>query len=189
MTPRGIPLTIKKAEQRHADMIKGQKWIGSGAKYRYNCKKHGIYLQIFSIHDRGHRCKKCAEVIILQSKLTAEGLSKTPEYMTVRGHFYYIFNPDCKSYKNYKGMPFFDEWNPEKGGSWLAGAKWILKNLGARPKGCSMHIVEHEKGFVPGNLEWALPNKQTSRQMFRIIANLKHRIKELEQKLEYQEKA
>jgi hypothetical protein len=52
--------------------------------------------------------------------------------------------------------------------------------LGTRPKGSTLHIIEHEKGFVPGNLEWAHPRKQNNQQMFKIIAQQRHRIKQLE---------
>ena len=86
-------------------------------------------------------------------------------------------------------MPFYDGWNPDKGGSILSGMDWVIENLGKKPKGCSLHIVEHEKGFVPGNLEWTYPQKQSTYRMFQIIAKLKHRIKELERQLESQEKA
>jgi len=52
-------------------------------------------------------------------------------------------------------MPFFDAWNPEKGGEFRLGAQWILANLGPRPdKKYHLHIVNRALGFVPGNLQW-----------------------------------
>ena len=77
-------------------------------------------------------------------------------------------------------MPFFDAWNPDKDGSFQAGADWITTNLGIRPEGSSLHIMKHELGFVPGNLAWATRRQQNSEQAFKILAQLRHRINELE---------
>ena len=104
----------------------------------------------------------------------------TPEYKTVYKHFRNICLKKCS---NYEGMPFFDGWNPDKGGSFLIGAIWIIDNLGKRPSGTTMHIVDHAKGFVPGNLEWTHPRRQTNQQMFRIIAQQRHEIKNLKRQL------
>jgi hypothetical protein len=100
--------------------------------------------------------------------------------VSVWSHYRHILNLDGKGGTNYKDMPFYDGWNPKKGGSIRVGADWIITNLGKRPEGCTMHIVDHEKGFVPGNLEWTHPRKQDHQQMFKIIAQQRHRIKELE---------
>lgn len=105
------------------------------------------------------------------------------EYTAVYNHYYAIFNRKHKAHKNYKGMPFFDNWNPKKGGSIRAGANWIIKNLGSKPKGCTLHVIEHERGFVPGNLVWTYPRNQVSNQMFKVIARLKRRIRQLENQL------
>jgi hypothetical protein len=101
----------------------------------------------------------------------------------VRSHYYWIVKKKGKN-ENYFSMPFFSGWNPEKGGSHKAGGEWILENLGSRPKGCSLHIVDHAKGFVPGNLEWAGRTKQNREQLHKIVADLKHQIKILRKALE-----
>ena len=44
-------------------------------------------------------------------------------------------------------MPFFNDWNPKKGGSNKVGANWIIANLDKRPRGSTLHIVDHEKGL------------------------------------------
>lgn len=105
-----------------------------------------------------------------------------PEHDSVKSHYYRIFHSKSKDYKYYRGMPFFDGWNPKKGGSTKAGADWIIKNLGKRPKGSQIHIIEHEKGFVPGNIEWTHPTKQSHQQMFKIIAQLRNRLKKCEER-------
>jgi hypothetical protein len=184
---KAITLTIEEAEQRQPDLVKGQIWRKSHANYKYGCYKHGVYVQSFDNHRSGKGCLKCARSRILKASRTAKGLSDIPEYVTVVNHYRFIFG-NKKHNKTYKNTPFSDDWNPKKGGSYLNGAEWIIDNLGKRPKGASLHIIEHEKGFVPGNLEWAFRNKQTNEQMFKIIANQKHRIKELEAELEKMKK-
>lgn len=102
-------------------------------------------------------------------------------HKTIYGHHYLIFRSTKR--KNYKGMPFFDEWNPDKGGSFDIAERWILENLGKRPKGTTLHIIQHDLGFVPGNLEWTFPRRQSNQLMFKIIAQQRHRIKELEKRI------
>lgn len=86
-------------------------------------------------------------------------------------------------------MPFYDAWNPAKGGSWAAGAQWIIDNIGRRPKGTTLHIVEHSLGFVPDNLEWTHPRKQSHQQMHKIIAQQRNKIKKLEARIKELESA
>jgi len=118
------------------------------------------------------------------SKRAYSGVCTTPEFRTITFHYNYIFKSRSPKAKNYKGMPFFDAWNPSKGGSFKAAYDWIIKNLGKRPENTSMHIIKHELGFVPDNLSWTHPKGQTANQMFRIIANLRFEIKELKTKIE-----
>lgn len=115
------------------------------------------------------------------------GISQTPEYRTAMYHHWCIFTSDDASRHTYKGMPFYDGWNPQKGGSFAAAAVWIVKRLGSKseqPPGSSLHIVEHALGFMPGNLEWATPGKQSAAQMFKIIANQASQIKRLKREIE-----
>jgi len=54
------------------------------------------------------------------------------EWVSVRSHWYYIFGKNPLA--AYRGMPFCRGWNPKHlGGSWEAGAKWILDHIGPRP--------------------------------------------------------
>jgi hypothetical protein len=69
-------------------------------------------------------------------------------------------------------MPFYDEWNPDKGGSYQAGADWIIANIGKRPEGCTIDVIKHELGFVPGNLRWAPPKGQAANKMYKRLADL-----------------
>lgn len=143
---------------------------------QYKCGK-----RVWCERSNKKRCSDCKR----KMNTAQSGMWKKthPEHKSVSSHRYLIFMSKNPLHANYKGMPFFDEWNPKKGGSTEAGAKWIIANLGKRPEGSTLHIIDHEKGFVPGNLEWAYPRKQSNQQMFKIIAQLRHRIKELEVKL------
>jgi hypothetical protein len=113
-------------------------------------------------------------------KQQAKHRKSQPERNTVRSHYYRIFYKSSEHHRYYRGMPFFKDWNPLKGGSLDAGTEWIIKNLGRRPKGTTLHIIDHATGFVPGNLEWTHPRKQAHQQMHRIIAQQRNRIKKLE---------
>jgi hypothetical protein len=105
------------------------------------------------------------------------------ELQSVRHHHRSIFNTEDKSHKSYKGMPFYDYWNPDKGGAFKTGEKWIIDNLGKRPEGCTLHIISHALGFTPGNLEWTHPRKQVNQQMYKIIAQQRNLIKKLEARI------
>jgi len=103
-----------------------------------------------------------------------------PEYQTVLGHYRLIVK---EKRGNYRFMPFFPAWNPKCGGSIYRGYSWIIENLGPRPAQTTMHIIDHEKGFVPGNLEWTGRRKQNNQQMYKIVAQQRHRIKYLEKRI------
>jgi hypothetical protein len=95
------------------------------------------------------------------------GLCYTPEYVSVSSHLNRIKNPGVR-HRTYKNMPFCDGWNPERGGAVWKGAQWIIANLGKKPgPNWSLDIIEHDKGFVPGNLRWALHKTQQSNKRHR----------------------
>lgn len=96
--------------------------------------------------------------------------TQTPEYRTVCGHYNHIFISKRPSAAGYKGMPFYDEWNPQKDGAIWKGAKWIIDNLGPKPgPEWSLDIVKHEIGFMPGNLRWATRNTQALNKQHRTL--------------------
>lgn len=57
-----LTFTIKKAEKRCSDMIRGQYWRGVEHPYLFKCKLHGIYQQAFSRHLKGAGCHRCAQI-------------------------------------------------------------------------------------------------------------------------------
>lgn len=94
-----------------------------------------------------------------------------PEYRTVVSHWNFIFNPrTANAIASYKDMPFYDKWNPNKGGSYKTGMQWILDNLGQRPgPKHSLDIIKHDVGFMPGNLRWTLRGEQSSNRRHRTM--------------------
>jgi len=77
-----------------------------------------------------------------------------PEYASIRHHLYGI-----SKLSHYKDLVFFEDWNPHKGGSIVAGVRWIRKNLGPKPgPGWQLHVLKtkkHPHGFFgPGGIVW-----------------------------------
>jgi hypothetical protein len=105
------------------------------------------------------------------------------EIATVRSHYKFIFKCKSPCSRSYKGMSFYDGWNPDKGGSYKAGGEWIIENIGKCPENSSLHIIHHDIGFMPGNLEWTYPKKQNNQQMYKIIAQQRHQIRNLKRQL------
>jgi hypothetical protein len=80
------------------------------------------------------------------------------EYATVRGHWRVRFNPNNKQHVSYKHMRLCDEWNPNKGGSFIAGTLWIENNLPCPGQGYELHVIKSTKYshgyFGPGGIVW-----------------------------------
>lgn len=153
-----------KAKSKYAEQRKGYREAHREEIHTYNCAYYQTHRESM---DR--RAKTW--------------IATRPIYRSVKDHYFKIFTSTRKHDRTYKGMPFFDAWNFKKGGSYQLGADWILENLGEKPPSSSLHIVNHAKGFVPGNLEWATHTIQNREQMCKIIANLRNRVKELEAQL------
>ncbi len=99
-------------------------------------------------HDRGRR-RKNPEAGRIRGRLWH---ATKPEHASVRSHHNAIFGLRDSGYR---GMPFAAVWNPRRGGSYAAGAQWVIENLGHRPgKNYQLHIVDRSLGFVPNNLQW-----------------------------------
>jgi hypothetical protein len=99
----------------------------------------------------------------------------SPERETVLNHKKYI----QRGLPSYVGMPFFPEWFDNAS----AGEKWIIENIGKRPKDggrWELHIVRRELGFVPGNLQW-VPREKHSQEEF--VNKLLKKIQDLENEI------
>jgi hypothetical protein len=133
---------------------------------------------------REREWRKKPENKIINRKRQVKWRKKNIERLTVQSHYYWIFNPKHVNYKYYKDMPFFDGWNPDKSGSFQAGADWIIENLGKRPKGkVSLDVIDHILGFVPGNLRWSDPKGQNKNQMYKKNAQLRRDLEKAESEI------
>ena len=152
-------------------------------KYREHCRK---WRAAHPEHREKHcaRLRKSREANPEKSREQCrKWYSENLEYTSVYNHHRAIFNPKHRNHECYKNMPFFDAWNPDKGGSFEAGADWIIINLGKRPEGHSLHIIHHDVGFVPGNLEWASTKTQNVEQLRYIVGQQRRKIQELEREI------
>lgn len=119
-----------------------------------------------------------ARLRYISNRWTSQNGKTCPEYKTVTHHYDFIFKSKNPIHRCYKNMPFYDEWNPNKGGAYWKGSKWIILNLGSKPgPSWSLDIIEHRLGFVPGNLRWALKNNQSTNKQHRKLGQIS--IKEL----------
>jgi hypothetical protein len=90
--------------------------------------------------------------------------SGTPEYASVNTHHQSMKTSYKSKHATYRGMVFYEGWDPDKGGTYVAGAKWIIENLGRKPsRDYELHIVDRRLGFVPGNLAW-VPRSEHKRE-------------------------
>ena len=115
------------------------------------------------------RCQECGR----EPRRSPERYKKNRAYwknhsdtgrMSVRWHHHAIFS-GLPRHRTYRGMPFYDGWDPKRGGSYDTASKWIVDNLGTRPgPEWSLDIIKHEVGFVPNNLRWAKTFTQNRNQ-------------------------
>jgi hypothetical protein len=90
-------------------------------------------------------------------------------YTSVLNHRRYIKNGDG----SYKGMPFHKAWGKRP---FLAPAQ-IIKDIGAASnKNFSLDVIDHVKGFVPGNLQWSEPKGQSFNKMAKKVSRLRKQL-------------
>jgi len=82
-------------------------------------------------------------------------------------------------------MVFEKAWNPAlPGGSFDVAEQQILEDIGPRPaKGYQLHIVNHERGFVRGNLMWVTASANNRQQLHKIVAQQAAQLREHERKI------
>lgn len=135
-------------------------------RMRWLCDRRGVQLTVFANQLITGRCS---------GKRELHGFSKThlAIYSTVRNHWRWITTINDPNHAKYAGMPFESSWNPDLHlGRLGAGVQWILENLGPKPgPNWSLDIIEHEKGFVPGNLRWAEHRTQRDNQRYRKLGH------------------
>jgi hypothetical protein len=99
-------LNAKEVESKHLDMIKGQKWLGNKAKYWFECKAHGKYLQTYHNHDMGKGCSACAienrakkrSISVEEAEARFPDIVKNQRWNGAKGKYWFV----CTTHGNYK---------------------------------------------------------------------------------------
>jgi hypothetical protein len=129
------------------------------------CCGQGRLVEWTNLHKGRQVSCGCYLREVLKKGRATHGLSKSPEYRTVYSHHRNKFYPSAPDHQYYKDLPFESEWSPRYGGSYAAGAQWIQSHLGAKPSPQhTLDIIDHEKGFVKGNLRWITQEEQNQNQ-------------------------
>jgi hypothetical protein len=70
-------------------------------------------------------------------------------------------NPKHHAFKNYggRGITVYGPWHDP-----AVFIAWIEQNLGPRPDGCTMDRIDNDRGYEPGNLQWATRKHQQANQ-------------------------
>jgi hypothetical protein len=82
------------------------------------------------------------------------GMTGTPEYRAWLGMLARCYNPNVKYYERYggRGIKVCDEWRNS--------FENFYAYIGPRPKGTSVNRIDNDKGYEPGNVEWATQQTQ-----------------------------
>lgn len=94
-------------------------------------------------------------------KARTHGLSFHPLYATWKGMMARCYNPSHAGFKNYgaRGITVHQPWHDA-----AAYIDWVEQNLGPRPDGCTMDRIDNDRGYEPGNLQWATASVQAKNQ-------------------------
>jgi hypothetical protein len=117
---------------------------------KFGCKTNVLASSLFSGNSTGSRAVRGtgAGVTNGHGKLN-------PEYHTLVGHHQRIFNKNHPRHSGYRNMTVFDDWNPDKGGSYRTGARWIREHLGPKPgPDWQLHVLKTKKyphGYIGPN--------------------------------------
>lgn len=87
-------------------------------------------------------------------------------------------NPNCNQYADYglRGIEF-------RFPSVRAGAEWVLRNIGPRPRGrFSLDRIDNNRHYEPGNLRWATYSEQARNKRAYRRTRTGQRIRELMEK-------
>jgi hypothetical protein len=91
---------------------------------------------------------------------TLEGrgkISEHPLYATWSNMKRRCYDPGNAQYPNYggRGIEVYEPWHDSR--TFIA---WIDKNLGPRPKGCTLDRKNNDGDYEPGNVQWASGSRQ-----------------------------
>lgn len=107
------------------------------------------------------RCTKscgCLDRDVMATRSLTHGESRggrTPEYQTWKQIKQRCLNPNNPKFKDYgaRGITVCSEWR--------ADYTRFLRDMGRRPKGCSIERLNNDGDYSPGNCVWAMPQQQS----------------------------
>jgi hypothetical protein len=92
-----------------------------------------------------------------RARITKHGMTGHPLYSTWLGMMNRCYDERHVGFRNYgaRGITVCEQWhNPP------VFAAWIEQNLGPRPDGCTMDRIDNDRGYEPGNVQWATLSEQ-----------------------------
>lgn len=107
-----------------------------------------------SLRERQRACRACAYVSSgLKHRTHGESRDKGYLYHTWKSIKDRCYNRNNKAYHNYggRGISLYRPWIADYG----AFAAYIRDTIGERPEGMTLNRPNWDRGYVPGNLEWA----------------------------------
>jgi hypothetical protein len=105
---------------------------------------------------------------------TTHGLSRHPLYGAWRKMMSRCYNPSADAYRNYgaRGISVAPQWHDV-----AVFVRDIEAELGPRPQGQSLDRVNNDRGYEPGNMQWATASEQLLSR--RTIAALEAQVRQL----------
>jgi len=82
---------------------------------------------------------------------------RNPLYATWRGMLQRCENPAARGYEYYggQGIKVYPRWHNYK-----SFERWIFRNIGRRPAGCTLDRIDNWGDYEPGNVRWATASEQ-----------------------------
>lgn len=111
----------------------------------------------------------CLKVETAAKQMTTHGLKSHPLYSTWQTMKQRCYNKNTESYGNYgeRGIEVYTEWRT----CFESYVNYIETNLGCNPSsGYTLDRIDNNKGYFPGNLQWASKKaQQRNRRSNRIL--------------------